>query len=60
MFLNLENGLIRVLSYRLQKATATTRDDLIIAFENKSKETLTAIAEDGDDHYDGHSQHSYE
>jgi len=47
-FLNLENGILTLNSYRLPNATVTDQEDLLKAFDNQSGETLTAIVENYD------------
>jgi len=41
-FLNLENGVLSVNTYRLPNAAATTEKDIIQAYEEETGETLTA------------------
>ncbi len=46
MFANLKNGEIKVNSYRIVDATATTQEELIAAYKSGSEETLTAVVTD--------------
>jgi hypothetical protein len=50
-FLNLKNGIITMSNSKLCDAEVCSRDELIEAYVNASEETLSAIAEEGDEHY---------
>jgi len=50
-FLNLKNGIITMTKSKLVDAEICSRDELIEAYENATGEILSAIAEEGDEHY---------